>query len=232
MQTPSISSTRSFYKLALLSLIILSALQCLRAEDPAEIWFSLDSFSIGLSEDWKTKTNFEARLPEAEFLAYLRLCQKFNYKLDDTWTLGTHPVLERSRSSSQSPYRDTYRLDLEANPKLKLGDTVTLSLRNRWELRWKEGKGDEIFHRARQQTQISWKLPRDFPLISSYAIANEVFYELDKSKITANRFYPLSVKLRGELSLSPSLYYMYQSKRRGLTSDWNGAHVFGLKTSF
>ncbi|MCH6258610.1 DUF2490 domain-containing protein [Puniceicoccaceae bacterium K14] len=195
-------------------------------------WLTANSPKLDLGNGWSTKSHTELRMPDLEYLSYVRISQKFNYKINDSWTLGTHPTLERSRSNTKSDWSNTYRFDLELNPKkIKIGESgPTLSMRNRWELRWKEGKGSEIFHRVRQQSKLSWKLDNAF--VKSYSLGNEVFYEVDKERITLNRFYPIILGVDIFESVGTSFYLMYQSKRSGLSSDWNGTYVSGISLKF
>lgn len=213
----------------LLASALFALLPAVHADEPTSIWLAFDTPTTELSDTLKTKTNVELRFPDMDSLGYVRFCQKFNFKLNEKWTLGTHPVFENSKSGDEWKY--TYRLDMELNPaKIKLGDKgPSLSMRNRWELRWKEGKGSEIFHRIRQRSILSWDLENS--VFSSYKVGNEIFFEEDKGKVTANRFYPLMLSTKhGETKAS--YYLMYQSKRAGTTSNWSGEYILGASYGF
>lgn len=212
----------------LLTLSTFLASSLFASEDTA-VWLAFNTPKYELSEDWSTKTNFEFRIPDANELTYYRVAQKFATKLPSDWTFGTNLTFENSKKATS--WDHTFRLEFEMNPKkLSLGKNgPDLSMRNRWELRWKEGKGSEIFHRVRHQSKITWKLSQG--PFTSYGIGDELFYEEDKGKITANRFYPVLLSANhGEVK--GSYFLMYQSKRSGTSADWNGEYILGAGYSF
>ncbi len=194
-----------------------------------DLWLTVNGPSQEIGDNTKTKTQVSIRFPEFDELSYFYLSQKFTTKLNDKWSLGTHPVFETSKKGDD--WNNTYRLDLELNPsKFQVGDNgPTISMRNRWELRWKEGKGSEIFHRVRHSSKATWKI--DAGPFNSFTVGDEIFYEDHKGKITRNRFYPaiLGSKLGGH---KISYYLLYQSDRAGTSDDWNGRYVLGTSLSF
>lgn len=199
-------------------------------DDLSSFWLALNSPKSKLNDTFATKTHAELRFSDFETLGYYRLSQKFYTNLNSNWTLGSHPVFENSKKGDH--WNHTLRLDLELNPKkIALGENgPTLNLRNRWELRWKEGKGSEIFHRIRQHTKLSWKLSSG--PFGTYAIGNEVFYETDKERLTINRFYPAILGANIGENIKGSFYLLYQSKRVGQSDDWNGEYILGTGLSF
>lgn len=201
----------------------------LQADEGPDFWLTLNSSTFEIQENTRSKTHAELRFPEFNDFTYFRISQKFTTNLTPKWSLGTHPVFETSKKGND--WNNTYRLDLELNPaKFKLGeDGPTISMRNRWELRWKEGKGSTIFHRLRQSTKATWKI--DAGPFTSYTIANEAFWEEDKGKVSMNRFYPIMLgsKLDGRKT---NYYLLYQSKRLGTSSDWSGRFILGASLSF
>ncbi|MBC2608190.1 DUF2490 domain-containing protein [Pelagicoccus albus] len=211
------------------SLGIILASASVNADDFGDVWFTGNSASIDLSDTLSTKSHLELRLPDAEEIGYVRFSQKFYTKLDNGWKLGTHPTFENSKKGDD--WNSTYRFDVELNPaKFKVAEKgPSISMRNRWELRWKEGKGSELFHRIRQQTKATWSV--DLGPFKSYSIANEAFYEVDKSKLTINRFYPIMLGTKHAEKVKASYYLLYQSKRSGTTSDWNGSFILGASYS-
>lgn len=201
-----------------------------KADDFGDSWLTINTPNIELSDSVSTKSHLEFRFPDSDTFGYYRFSQKVYTKLGDKWKLGTHPVFENSKSGDN--WKHTYRLDLELNPgKFKLSENgPTISMRNRWELRWKEGKGSEIFHRIRQSTKASWKV--DLGPFSSYTVGNEVFFEEDKGKISMNRFYPVMLGTKIADKVKATYYLLYQSKRAGTSSDWSGAYILGASLSF
>lgn len=216
---------KRFFALAALA----SIPSLVQADDFSAAWITANSASQNLSDSISTKSHLELRFPDAEEFGYIRFSQKFYTKLGGEWKLGTHPVFENSKKGDD--WNSTVRLDLELNPgKIKVGnDGPTISMRNRWELRWKEGKGSEVFHRVRQQVKASWKA--DLGIFSSYSLANEFFFEEDKSKITMHRFYPIMLGTKHGDKVKASYYLLYQNKRSGTSSDWNGAYILGASFS-
>lgn len=215
------------------ALLLLSALSVLSltaySETGPDLWLTVNGPAQEIGSDTKTKTQVSIRFPEFDELNYFYLAQKFTTKLNDKWSLGTHPVFEMAKKGDD--WNNTYRLDLELNPsKFQVGDNgPTISMRNRWELRWKEGEGSTIFHRIRHSSKATWKI--DAGPFTSFTVGDEIFYEDHKGKITRNRFYPamLGSKLAGH---KVSYYLLYQSDRVGTSDDWNGKYVLGTSLSF
>lgn len=193
------------------------------------LWLTVNSPSQEIGEKTKTNTQVSIRFPEFEEFTYFYVAQKITTQLSNNWSLGTHPVLEGAKKGSD--WSNTYRIDLELNPaKFTLGDNgPSISMRNRWELRWREGEGSTIFHRIRHSSKATWKI--DAGPFTSFAIGDEIFYEDHKGKITRNRFFP--VMLGSKLGQHKINYYLlYQSDRAGTSDDWNGRYVLGTTLSF
>lgn len=200
-----------------------------QSEEGPDLWLTVNSPSYEISDKTKSKTQLSVRFPEFNEFAYFYISQKITTKLNDHWSLGTHPVFETTKKGTS--WSNTYRIDLELNPsKFEIGPNgPTISMRNRWELRWKEGQGSEIFHRLRHSTQASWKI--DLGPFTSFTLGDEIFFEEDKGKITRNRFYPVILGSKfGENKLS--YYLLYQSDRVGTSDNWNGRYVLGTSLSY
>ena len=214
----------------LLALAAIATANCSFASDATAVWIGVNAPSYKINDRIKTVTGVEIRCPDASDLNYYRIGQKFYTKLNSDWTMGSHVSFENTKVLSD--WRHTLRLELELNPKkIRFGENgPQLSMRNRWELRWKEGKGSEIFHRIRQQSKLAWDLSKG--PFSSYGFGNEVFFEEDKGKITANRFYPVVLTAKHSGELKGTYYLMYQSKRIGTSSNWFGEYVLGTSLSF
>ncbi|MGB0372161.1 MAG: DUF2490 domain-containing protein [Opitutales bacterium] len=197
----------------------------LRAEN--ELWMSFDFPTISKGA-FSTRTHTHWRFAEDAYVRYYRLSQKFFYKVDDTWTLGLHPVHNESRRSENGEWSHRRRLDFEANPKFKVGN-MTVSMRNRFELRWFEGQGSELFNRARHRTALSWK--GDWlPGLKSFGVSNEVFYDLDASRISGNWLMPVKLNFEPADFFKGSLGYQIASSKRG-NGDWSHKHVLALSGS-
>ncbi|MDQ8185462.1 DUF2490 domain-containing protein [Pelagicoccus sp. SDUM812002] len=216
-------------KNVLITIACICLLPIAYSSEGTDLWFTVNSSSKNVGDNTKTKTHFEIRLPDFEEIGYFRVSQKFNTNIGQNWSLGTHPVVEFSKQGDD--WNNTYRFDLELNPaKFTLGENgPSISMRNRWELRWKEGKGSEIFHRVRHSSKATWKI--DTGPFTSFTIGDEIFYEADKGKITKNRFYP--VMLGSKLGAHNINYYLlYDSSRQGTSDNWNGRYIVGSSLSF
>lgn len=214
---------------AWLALVLALAPFARAADDWGDLWLTFNSASIGLTEAVDTRSEFEVRLTDTEKAEYVRFSQKFFTRLDAGWQLGTHPVIENLKN--RRGWNATYRLDLELNPPkftpIKNGPTI--GLMNRWEMRWREGQGDEIFNRIHQKTTATWKIKAG--PFTSYAIANSVFYETDKGIVTMDRIFPVMLGVNHGEKLRASYYLLYQAKRTSSASDWSGAYILGASFS-
>lgn len=215
---------------ALLLLATLSSLTYSGFSDTGpDLWLTVNGPAQKIGDNTSTKSQLSIRFPEFDDLNYFYFAQKFTTKLNDKWSLGTHPVFEIAKKGDD--WNNTYRLDLELNPsKFTLGENgPTIAMRNRWELRWREGEGSEIFHRIRHSSKATWKI--DAGPFTSFSIGDEIFYEDHKGKITRNRFYPAIFDSKlGQRKIS--YYLLYQSDRAGTSDDWNGRYVLGSTLSF
>ncbi len=203
----------------------------LQADDLSGLWLGLNTPEIDYSDlNASTKTNAEVRFNDGSGVAYARIGQKYFTQLNQTWSLGTSPAIEFSKSNDD--WKRTIRLEIELNPKkiALFQNGPQLDFRNRWELRWKEGEGSEIFHRLRQQTKLIWKL--ESGPFTSFALGNEIFYETDKERLTTNRFYPIILGANAGPNAKASYFFFYQSKRVGISEEWNGEYILGATLSF
>lgn len=198
---------------ALTALLLASPLQALES---GEFWttFNLTEFNKG---QWETRSHMELHFPELEYLNYVRFSQKFFYRANDALTLGLHPVVNFSRSSEESDWAHTFRLDLEASYRFRVGK-LSGQTRSRYEVRRKEGSGSEAFDRFRQYTTLSY--PANWlPGLTAIGVGYEAFFEFDDLRLSANRYYPIFTTFRvKDIRIRP--YLMYQTKRVGKTEDW------------
>lgn len=204
----------------------------LQADDYEEFWLTLKSPTIKMGDYTTTKSYFHFQFRDGDNFNYFRVGQKFSHKIGENWSLSTNPLLEGSRSIGKSAWKRTYRLELELNPnKVKLGENgPTWSMRNRWELRWKQGYGSEIFHRLRSENKLTWKI--DSKTFDSYALGWEIFYETDKGMITGHYLYPAIVGTKLFSKIPTKFYLLYNPKRIGTTDDWSNTYIAGMDLSF
>ncbi len=202
------------------------------AQEYEELWLTVKTPTLKLSDITKTKSYFHFQLRDGDNLNYFRVGQQFSHKLSDSWTLATNPLYEGSRNIGSSDWKRTYRLELELNPsKIKLGENgPSWSLRNRWELRWKEGKGSEIFHRLRHFSKLTWDI--DGKTINSFSVGAEVFYETDKGMITGYYFYPAMIGTKLFKKVPTTFYLLSNPKRIGTSNEWTDTYILGMDLSF
>ncbi len=212
-------------------LILALATSCGSWAGDTRYWATFNTSGHHLNDDWKTASHLQLRSPELEYLQYGRFSQKFMRTVGDKWTLGAHPAIEFKRDGPGDSWDNDYRIEVEASRSFKLDGGPSLSTRSRWEFRVKDGSGSEVFHRVRQRFRATWKL-EGLALIDSYAVANEVFYELDQGQIVANRFFPLSFGFKSSGKLKSGAYLMYLSQRSRATDEWSGSYVVGLDFTF
>jgi len=230
-----LSKTKTSVRSVIVALTCFSALGIAQSgadEEMEEFWLTIKTPTIKLGDITKTKSYFHFQFRDFDNLNYFRIGQKFSHKISDNWTLATNPLLEESRAIGSSKWKYTYRLELELNPsKIKLGENgPTWSTRNRWELRWKEGKGSEIFHRLRHESKLTWKL--DGKTFSAYSLGAEVFYETDKGMITGWYVYPAMLETK-MFNKVPTVFYLnYNPKRVGTTDEWTHTYIAGIDMSF
>ncbi len=155
-----------------------------------------------------------------------RLAQKLIYSPKKNLDLGIGYRFEKNGNGINDPLRRQHRLELEVNPHFKLFNGINLKTRNRFEFRWKEGKGAELFPRYRHKILLS-SSANWLPRMEEISVANEFFYDFDADKYNQNRFYPLRAKFKLTSKISLNLYYMVLSKRDSQPGGWQHAHVIG-----
>ncbi len=216
----------------LLASAVLASLSFTCLADDTRYWVSVNTKGTFLSDQWKTGSHFHFRSSELEYLHYGRFSQRFLKSHGDKWTLGAHPAVEFNRSVDGGPWKNDYRVELEATGNFSLGGGPTLSTRSRWEFRLREGRGNEVIHRARQLFKLTWKM-EGMGVVDSYGLANEVFYELDQGQIVANRFFPVTIGFKSSKGgLRTRAHLMYLSQRSKSTDNWSGSYVIGLDFNF
>ncbi len=125
-------------------------------------------------------------------------------------------------------FNNDHRLELELNPHWELADWVRLDLRNRLEVRFREGPGNGT-ERTRHRLQFSFPLYHTGALKSLF-VNNEVFLDLDRHQYNQNRLTPLGVSIRLSEHSQMRVFYMLQSTR--LRADWDHAHALGTHLQF
>ncbi|MBL7071415.1 MAG: DUF2490 domain-containing protein [Candidatus Omnitrophica bacterium] len=134
---------------------------------------------------------------------------------------ATYRFLE-SKSGSQWP--NEHRLELEAMPKITLGD-YKLSYRGRFEYRWLQNAADRWRYRSLGKVAYMAEIG-DFAF-TPY-ISNEIFYDFEINKLHMNRA-TLGADKKINENLLLGLFYLNETARAGETDEWNTRHYIGTK---
>lgn len=214
------------FRFFVLGLILIGLLAPRAIARDSEVWltFNLKEGSWG---NFSTTTHTHYRFPTDDvFLRYYRVSQKIYYKIDDTWTLGLHPVWEQSRSREGAPWSDTVRFDFEVNPTWKWGAT-TVKMRNRFEIRFREGEGNRTFNRFRSEVSLKWKA-QWLPGMTWVGVKNEIFYDFSADRWNTNWFYPLTLGFKITDHFNVSIGYQIASSYKASLDSWRHTDVVAL----
>lgn len=124
-------------------------------------------------------------------------------------------------------WRHQHRGEVQLTPRWQPGERVTLSLRNRLELRANEGASD-LNERLRHRLQLNVATPGWRPLQAIY-FSDEIIYDFDRREISENRAVPLGLNFRLQERANWRVYYQLRSKRGA--NDWTHAHILGTGLS-
>jgi len=149
------------------------------------------------------------------------------YKASPYLRLGMNYTYLPAKLPGESDFLDQHRWESEINPRWPVNEWLTLDLRNRFELRWLEGRAGTN-ERLRHRPQATFHLKGFGPLESIY-INNEFFYDFDTNQYKQNRLVPLGLNFRLNSNTVFSTYYMWWSVRGG--DDWKRSHVLGTQLS-
>lgn len=191
-----------------------------------QLWISAD-FSIYEEGPWSAKSHGQTRFDDHGDLIYSRATQYLYYQVSDRWAIGAHPQIERSRSSAQAQWRDAILLNLEANPTFTLSEKVTLKLRNRYEMAWRENDREGLRNRLRERAALSWKTSW-LPGMKSITAQAELFYDLDRGRVTRYRFHPVLLQFAPSEAIRISAGLVYQESWSASRDDWNDLRALDL----
>jgi hypothetical protein len=125
-------------------------------------------------------------------------------------------------------WRHQHRGEFQVTPHFQLHERLSVSLRNRLELRWNEGAGD-VNEVSRHRLQFSLATPEWRPVRSVY-ISNEIFHNYDRGRISENRLVPLGLRFRLHEKANLRVFYMIRSVRGA--DEWRHVHVLGTGLAF
>ncbi|MDP0500273.1 MAG: DUF2490 domain-containing protein [Verrucomicrobiota bacterium JB022] len=197
----------------------------LRAEE-TQYWAAW-TFPEWQSGGFSTATALEQYHFDDGDFSFFYIGQKINYALNETWSIGAHPAVENWRRDGR--WQQYYRLELEVTPTFQLSDKLSLSLRNRYELRREEGEMGDSADRYRPLATVTYQAAW-LPRMTSYSASYEMFYSFDAERPIVHRYSPIRLTFKLNENISTAVYYLYQSKRQGLSNEWDGTHVLGLSS--
>ena len=204
----------------LLGLILFPALACAEGMQgwyQHNIWLRLDErWSIGNYTDVRADDGL-GRLHTAIISPRVR------YDLNATWQLQANLSMVEAYNADETARVDWTRFEFEVNPTFHLSDSLTLTLRDRIEWRWRHG-GD-YSTRVRLRPQLDWTLHKEGLFRGLYA-NNEVFYDFRQDRFTENRLTPLGILLRPNAHLDLRFYYLWRSTRGA--QQWQNYHALGV----
>jgi hypothetical protein len=215
---------RSFPILLLLSCLLAGGLW-LRADD-FQSWqrFSLTAWHKG---DWEMQLHEESRWNrDSSRLNEQLITPQILWQANEIWRFSVAYTYYRYHSGNG--FDNEHRLELEANPHWKLTDWVTLDLRNRLEVRFRDGPSNGP-ERTRHRIQYTFPLAHAGPLKSLY-FNDEFFLDLDHKQLNQNRLTPLGLSFKLNDYAQLRLYYLVQSIRTH--AEWDHAHVLGTQLQF
>jgi hypothetical protein len=198
-----------------------------RADDQAQAWYQSQIF-YRLSPHWSVGNYAEARLNDGvgELHTWM-ISPRVRYDLTSHLQLQFNTSWVEAFNAPQTRKVDSFRLEVEVNPRLELTRDLQFSMRNRFEWRWMEG-GEDYNTRARIRPQLDWTISRTGLFRGLYA-NNEVIYDFDLDRVTENRLVPLGVVLRPSEALEVRVFHMGRRTLGGNT--WFDYHAVGVMAS-
>jgi len=194
--------------------------------DDLQSWHRL-SLSVWQKDRWEAQFSAEGRWMEDSTRLH-----EYLFTPQITWQANEH--LQAGMAYTLLGVRDAtgfnndHRLELELNPHWELTDWVRLDLRNRLEVRFREGPGNGT-ERTRHRLQLSFPLHHTGALKSLF-VNNEAFLDLDRHQYNQNRLTPLGLSFRLNEHTQMRIFYMLQSTR--IRADWDHAHALGTHLQF
>jgi hypothetical protein len=195
----------------------------------ADDFLSKHRLSVSLWEqgDWEVQLHGETRWQEnSTRLTEWLVTPQVYWKANEHWRFGlayTHLEIRNS-----SGFNNDHRLEIEADPHWKLAHWVNLDLRNRMEIRFREGPANGT-ERYRGRVQFTFPMEHMGPLHSLYA-NNEFFLDLDSHQYNQNRLTPLGLSFKLNDLAQFRIYYLLQSTRTH--AEWEQGHTLGTQLLF
>ncbi|MEO6244050.1 MAG: DUF2490 domain-containing protein [Opitutaceae bacterium] len=198
-----------------------------RAADEFGSWHTL-SLGVLENERWKLTALGQVRFRDhsSQLFAYV-LSPQVEFKASPYLRVGLNYTYLPAKPPGRSRFLDQKRWEFELNPRWPVSEQLTLDLRNRYELRWIEGRAG-INERSRHRPQATFRLRHAGPLESVFA-HHEIFYDYVLHRRTETRLVPAGFNFR----LSPRAgflsYYLIRSVLAA--REWTHSQVIGTQFS-
>jgi hypothetical protein len=209
-----------------LLLALLTLLPALLCAEGTQAWYQ-NTVWLRLNEKWSVGNDLHLRADDGVGRIHTWIASpRVRYDLNSTWQLQANVSVLEAYNADETAIVDWTRFEFEVNPTFRLSDTLTLTVRDRFEWRWRHG-GD-YSTRIRIRPQLDWTLHKEGLFRGLYA-NNEVFYDFTQDRFTENRLTPLGVLLRPSDHLDLRLYYLWRSTRGG--QGWRNYHGLGVQAA-
>jgi len=209
-----------------LPLALLALLPSLLLAEGTQGWYQ-NTFWVRLDEKWSIGNDLHLRPDDGVGRLHTWIVSpRVRYDLNSTWQLQANLSVLETYNADEAALTDWTRFEFEVNPTFRLSDSLTLTLRDRFEWRWRHGA--DYSTRVRIRPQLDWTLHKEGLFRGLYA-NNEVFYDFTQDRFTENRLTPLGVLLRPSEHLDLRLYYLWRSTRGG--QGWRNYHGLGVQAA-
>jgi hypothetical protein len=122
---------------------------------------------------------------------------------------------------ARGEFRSQQRGEFQLTPHWPIGRHMTMSFRNRLELRWGDGV-DGMNERTRHRIRLTVPTPQ-WNAVRAVYFSNEVFYDFDRDDLSENRLVPLGVRIPLHDRAGLRFGYMLRSARSG--GAWATGHI-------
>ena len=182
-----------------------------------------------LNDQWSVGNYAEARVNDGlgDLHTWI-LSPRVRYDLHPRLQLQLNTTWVEALNGPQTRSVDSFRLEFEANPNVKLYESVEYSMRNRFEWR-RLDNGDAFTTRIRMRPQFDWVMARSGVFRGLYA-NNEVFYDFTQGRITENRLIPLGAVFRPSPELELRVFHLWRRTLAG--TQWFDYQALGVLATY
>ena len=210
-----------------LLLALLTLCPALLCAEGTQGWYQ-NNIWLRLNEKWSIGNYLDLRADDGVGDVHTWIVSpRVRYDLNATWQLQANLSVLETFNADETAQAGWLRFEFEINPTFRLTDSLTLSFRDRFEWRWRDG-GDEYATRIRIRPQLDWTLRREGLFRGLYA-NNEVFFDFNQERVTENRLIPFGVMLRPSEHLDLRLFYLWRTTRGA--REWRNYHGLGVLAS-